>query len=174
MINLRLAKSIMEREEGMNHLWIQLSPWDSSLHDKAKLRIALPDGLFRTPNLNRYEENDSIGILLDLSKDQDVLFELYTQSAVDCGKASIKVVLNYKDNHNNRKALSQEVSIQFVNEDEMDSLEIDEQVIERVKEIASHVASSSAPHNDLVNIRPRIYEIRSNEYAYLEKKYRLE
>lgn len=37
MINLRLAKSIMEQEDGMNHLWIQLLPADFSSNEKVEI-----------------------------------------------------------------------------------------------------------------------------------------
>jgi len=164
----------MEQEEGMNHLWIQLFPVDFSPNDKAEILIDLPDGLYRAPNLNGYEESSSNGILLDLSQDKDVLLELYTQSPVNFGSAPIYVRLRYHDSENNRNELFRELTLQFVNGDEMDALEIDEHVIERVKEIVNPAANLSSSHDDLVNIRPRTYEVRSNAYAYLEKKYRID
>lgn len=172
--NLRLAKSIMEQEDGMNHLWIQLFLADFSTTEKAEIGIQLPSGLYRTPNLNGYEETESKGIFLDLSQDKDVLFELYTQSAVSCGEAPILISIKYLDSRNRRKELSKEIVIRFVSEEEMDALEIDQMVIERVLELGNGAADMPNPGDDFVNLRPRTHEIRNNEYAYLEEKYRVE
>lgn len=111
---------------------------------------------------------------MNLSQDKDVLLELYTLTIVNYCEATISVTVRYNDNQNNRKELIRELTIHFVDEHDMDMLEIDEQVLERVKEIANSTASLSASHDDLVNIQPRIYDIKSNEYAYLEKKYRVD
>lgn len=173
-LNLRLAKSIMEREEGMNHLWIQLSPMDCSISDQAEVSIALPHGLYRMPNLNGYKEWDSNGILIHLSRDKDILLELYTQRAVDFDEACIMVTLRFKDAENRWNKFSQMISVRFGAEEEIEkTLVLDQQVIKRVKELRNHAISE--PHSDdFVIVRPRIYELTDNEYAYLEKKYRVD
>jgi len=173
-LNVRLAKSIMEQEEGMNHLWIQLFIADFSTTEKAEIGIQLPSGLYRASNLNGYEETESKGIILDLSQDKDVLFELYTQSAVSCGEAPVVISIKYLDNRKRRKEISENIVIRFVSEEEMDALDIDQKVIERLMELGNGAAGMPKPDDDFVNLRPRTYEIINNEYAYLEKRYRVD
>jgi len=174
MLNLRMAKSIMEQEEGMNHLWIQLLPTEFSAIEKAQVSIQLPNGLYRAPNLNGYEESESNGIFINLSHDKDVLLELYTQTAVDFDEASVIVTLSFKETENRWKEFSKDVTVRFATEEEMEEiLELDQQVIERVKELRDPAAG--VPNSDdLVILRPRTYELRNNEYAYLEQKYRVD
>ncbi|OBZ17229.1 hypothetical protein [Bacillus sp. FJAT-26390] len=174
ILNLRLAKSIMEQEEGMNHLWIQLLPLEFSTIEKAEVSIQLPNGLYRMSNLNGYEEGDTNGIFINLSQDNDILLELYTQTAVDFDEASVIVTLSFKDTENRWKKLSKVITIRFVADEEMgETLELDQQVIERVKELRNH-ATGEPDSNDLVVLQPRIYELRNNKYAYFEKMYRVE
>ncbi|OPH58353.1 hypothetical protein BC351_23600 [Paenibacillus ferrarius] len=173
-LNLRLAKSIMEQEEGMNHLWIQIFPADFSTVVKAEVCIELPNGLHRAPNLNGYDESESKIIWLEISQDKDIFVELYTQAAVDCGEALITVTLRYKDQSNSCKELIQQIPIRFVSEDDMDDLEIDEQLIEHLKELGSSTGILPKTEIEFVNIQPKIVDLRSNKYAYLEKKYRVD
>ncbi|HEY2493539.1 MAG TPA: hypothetical protein VGI33_11580 [Paenibacillus sp.] len=159
----------MENEEGMNHLWIQFFWDDTFVPINAEIRVQLPNGVYRLHNLNGYDENEFRHILLDLSKDKDVLIEFFTQDAITCGEAIIIVTLSSGDYEQ-----IQEIPIHLVSDQEMDLLDIDEHVIERLKELANSNDSSTKKETDLVVIQPRILEIRSNESSYLEKEYRVD
>ncbi len=166
MLDIRVAKSRMENEEGMNHLWIQLAP-DAKKTAKSEIRIRLPEGIYRTPNLNGYVENAREHIVVD-SFDRDVIIELFTQEAIPCGKRSIEISLLTAGT-----TVSKEISIQIVQEDDMNMVEIDEQVVERVKEL-SNAGPACDMETTMVNIPPGILKKSENEYSYLEKKYRID
>lgn len=174
MLNLRMAKSIMEQEDGMNHLWIQFLSEELVTIEKAEVCIELPSGLHRTPNLNSYVENETGCIVLNLSHDTDILLEIYTQTAVDFDEARIVVTLRFQDSENQWKQFNKDIYVHFVSEEELEgTLELDLQVIERVKELRTHAAEESNSV-EFVIIQPRTYDHTDNEYAYLEKKYRVD
>jgi hypothetical protein len=167
MLNIKLAKSKMENEEGMNHLWVQL-PWDKKAQpQKSEIQIQLPKGIYRSNNLNGFVENER-GHIVVAAPDQDVIIEIFTQDAIQCGEMTIVVSLLTGET-----TVSREISLQVVEEDEMDRVEIDEQVIERVKEL-SNTAPPYDSGTDIVSIQPRILVKRDNEFSYLEKKYRID
>ena len=175
MLHLRLAKSMMEREEGMNHLWIQLRPSECSTVEQAEVRIQMPNGLYRDPNLNGYEESDGHVIFLDLSHHKDVLLELYTQTAVDLEEVYIEVTLKYQADKNWWVEFSERIAVRLIDEEELgETPELDQQVIERVKELRYNGANVLNTDDDSEISLPRIYELRNNKYGYLEQKYRVE
>lgn len=57
MIQVRYAKSAIENEEGMNHLWLQITPLGSV--QNARVQITLPAGLHRMRNLNGTDEDNA-------------------------------------------------------------------------------------------------------------------
>lgn len=173
MFDLRLAKSIMEQEDGMNHLLIQFLPIEVSI-ETAILSIKLTKGLHRDINLNGYDENESQEILLDLSYDKDVLIEIYTQTAVCLDEATVFVTLGFNDKDNKWNEFSKDITIGFFSGEEMDAfLELDQQVIERVKELRN-LDAAVRNSDEFMKIQPKIYELKSNKFAYLEHKYRVD
>ncbi|RED77600.1 hypothetical protein DFP98_109211 [Cohnella phaseoli] len=175
MLRLRLAKSMMEREEGMNHLWIQLLPEEGSIVEKAEVRIQLPTGLYRSPNLNGHEESESSGILINReAQGKDALLELYTQHAVHSDESFVIVTVSFKDSEDRWVEVSDRIVIRFVAEEEIgETLELDQQVIKRVKELRNS-AAEWPDSDDLTISPPRTYELRNNKYAYLEQLYRVD
>jgi hypothetical protein len=109
----------MENEEGMNHLWIQLFPDVETKN--AEIDVQLPDGIHRLHNLNGYVENESKHILLDLTKDKDVLIELFTQDPITYGTATIVITLIVGKNE-----LIQKIPIYLVTDDEMEGLVVNQ------------------------------------------------
>lgn len=167
MLDIKLAKSKMENEEGMNHLWVQLLKNEKVESQKSEIQIRLPKGIYRSHNLNGFVENEREHIVVD-ALDQDVIIEIFTQDAIQCGEITILVSLFTAET-----MVSKEISIQVVEEDEMDMVEIDEQVVERIKELSS----AALPYDEginIVSIQPRLLEERDNEFSYLEKKYRID
>jgi len=167
MLDLKLAKTRMENEEGMNHLWVRLDRDETVETQKSEIQIRLPKGLYRSPNLNGYVEDEREHIVVE-AHDQDVIVEIFTQDAIPCGEMTIAVSLLTAGT-----TVIKEISLQVVEEDEMDSVEIDEQVVQRVKALSSAAASFDAETNS-VSYQPRIREQRVNEFSYLEKKYRVD
>ncbi|XEC97347.1 hypothetical protein AB6A23_12795 [Paenibacillus tarimensis] len=159
----------MENEEGMNHLWIRIFPDEASGIHKAEMDIQLPAGVYRSPNLNGYPEKEANRILLDLSTDLEVWIELYTQGETPCGEETIAVTLYSGDSE-----YVKVVRIRLVNVDDMDSVEIDEQVIKRLKELGIPHDIPHQKESEFVIIEPKVLDMGSNKYAYLEKKYRVD
>lgn len=167
MLDIKLAKSKMENEEGMNHLWVQLLRDDKVKSQNSEIQIRLPKGIYRSHNLNGFVENEQEHIVVD-ALDQDVIVEIFTQDAIQCGEMTIVVSLLTAET-----TVGREISIQVVEENEMDMVEIDEQVVERIKELSNAAPPYDAGTN-IVSIQPRILEKRDNEFSYLEKKYRID
>ncbi|UVI29474.1 hypothetical protein [Paenibacillus spongiae] len=170
---MKFAKSVMENEEGMNHLWIQLPAVLPSRTAKAAIRVELPDGLYRSPNLNGYAEDESGNIVLDLSKVNDLLIEICTQEAVPCGEWAIRVSLIFGEKG---QTFVQELPLLIAPEDEIDALVIDEQVVARLKEmgLSREHGSSTGIEQEFVVYPPTIVEARENEFAFLARKYRVD
>ncbi|KKO54151.1 hypothetical protein [Paenibacillus sp. DMB20] len=168
MLELKLAKSMMENEEGMNHLWVRIIQNEKVQSPKSEIQIRLPNGIYRSHNLNGFVENEREHIVVD-AFDQDMIIEIFTQDAIECGEMTIGVTLISCE-----ATISREIAIQVVLEDEMDEAQIDEQVVERVKEISNANVPPHSKETNAVFIQPRVMEIRDNEFSYLEKKYRID
>lgn len=165
MLDIQFAKSKMENEEGMNHLWIQVHPEDPL--QTSEIQIQLPEGMYRSKNLNGLVENDQGHIVVEAPY-PDVIIEFFTQDAVPFGEMTIVVSLLAAET-----TVHQDISIQVVPEEEMDTAEINEHVVERVKAL-----SNTSPTNDddddvsnIVYIQPKIMEQRM---SHLEKNYRID
>lgn len=172
---LKVAKSVMEKEEGMNHLWVQLdSPTILVGAEKAELTIDLPNGLYRAPNLNGHVESAANEILLDLSLERDVLVELYTEAAVDYDEARIVVALRFKDAAGDDLTCTEEIVIRFAADEEVEeTVTLDMQVIERVKELGSRTTGEQGAKDEFVILQPSVYA-HKNKYDYLVEKYRID
>lgn len=153
----------------MNHLWIQFFPDDTTIAKNAEMHVQLPDGIYRSLNLNGYVENESKCILIDLSKDKDVLIEIFTYDAIACGKATIIVTLNIGQNE-----LIKEIPIHLASDEEIDAYDINEQVIERLKELSNTAENLTQKEQEYFFYKSRVIEPRNNKLSYLEKKYRVD
>ncbi|MFU1795620.1 hypothetical protein ACM1RC_17295 [Paenibacillus azoreducens] len=166
--DIRLAKSMMEHEEGMNHLWIQISRDENAAAKPLELQIQLPDGIYRSDNLNGYAENEQKRVMLG-PLDTEVLFEIYTEEAIKCGEAAIQVTV-----FSGEKVITQDISLQLVTEEEMDQFQIDEQVVERVKTLETNSDTCNSCDKDNMNWLPKVRIIQSHELSELEKRYRVD
>lgn len=165
MVDIQLAKSKMENEEGMNHLWIKLHPED--LLQTSEIKIQLPKGIYLSKNLNGLIENEQGHIITDASG-QDMIIEIFTQDAIPCGEMTIVVSLLTSE-----AAVHQDISIQVVPEEEMDTAEINQHVVERVKALSNTSPTHDDDEDDsnIVYIQPKILEQRISR---LEKNYRID
>ncbi|WP_047154063.1 hypothetical protein [Aneurinibacillus tyrosinisolvens] len=169
MLNIRLAKSKMENEEGMNHLWVRIHPLSSQVLKHAQLTIHLPNGVYRSENLNGYFENKSACMLLgSISHELNIMIEIYTQQEIPCRKTEITVSLSYKDGQGQPKEMTSSIPLVLVSEDEMDDMKIDKEVISQLEKINERNADEG-----LVGF-PLQTQYLTNELSSLEKKYRID
>jgi len=171
MIRAKLAKSKMENEEGMNHLWIQINSADTQILADVKITIILPQGVQRSQNSNGYAEDASGAIWIgDFLEEQEFFIEIYTKDPVPCGRENVIIGLFCKET----KRFEYVLPLLMVTEEEMEDLVIDKEVIARIKEM------KTPPERELKNsdhllvvMRPPMIVI-SKELSDLEKKYRID
>lgn len=96
MIKTRFTKSVMENEEGMNHLWLQLSPTRDA--DDVRVQLTLPSGIHRLHNLSGYEETVIQEIVVPNPMIiNNMIVELFTTGPVTCGEKTIIVAITYRE-----------------------------------------------------------------------------
>ncbi|MEF3303010.1 hypothetical protein [Paenibacillus sp. GYB003] len=136
MIVCKLAKAVMEHEEGLNHLWIRLMPGAAA--KLVRLRVLLPEGLHRHRNANGFEETAAGDILIENVSDSDVLdvvVELYTSEPAGTGAKTIVVERIADGGERSPAAVRQTVSITLLPEEEMGDAEVDPEVLRYVKSL---------------------------------------
>ncbi|MDQ8735815.1 hypothetical protein [Paenibacillus sp. LHD-38] len=165
MMKTSIAKSMMENEEGMNHLLIEIPPLDVQ---GAQVGIILPDGIFRTKNLTGYYEDESGSILIDhrTKWTQHLLIELYTKEKLNFEQTTVNTVLTLKSKDTTTSQYENTVTMTLADEGDMEGLVIDENVITFLKNLQS-------AKDDNVTPQPKTYKT-VNEYAFLEEKYRID
>ncbi|GMK43181.1 hypothetical protein PghCCS26_03080 [Paenibacillus glycanilyticus] len=170
-IEYRLAKSMMENEEGLNHLWIRLAEGDQSEITDIQINVGMPEGIFRLPNLNHHKEDEAGTIVL--AKTDDLMLEIYTTNQIACGDHAITVDIVFMDWQKHRCMQSVSIPIRVVLADEMETVEIDDEVVNRVTQLAIKQASNELDEFEVIGIRPKRLTL-NNEYSFLEQKYRVD
>jgi len=177
MIEAKLAKKAMEKTEGLNYIWIQIRPSIEALITDVRIRLSLPQGLYRTVNLNRYpEESDGTIVVDELDVNADVIIELITQEAVTVEHGSIVVWLTFTVNHLHNQIESLTIPISFVEDtedDEQSDMTIDYEVVERALQLSGSGKERSNQKYEFIVIPP-IKHNYHNEYADIGKKYRID
>lgn len=115
MIKLALAKSVMEKEEGMNHLCITFEHLQVQVTN-ITFDIQLPEGLFKMTNLNGYRENKQGQIEVKHIDDEPLLIELYTEETVLYPQAEIAVAVTYRDESLHMRQERHSLMIKFTDE----------------------------------------------------------
>ncbi|QYR21302.1 hypothetical protein KZ483_27080 [Paenibacillus sp. sptzw28] len=171
MITVKLEKSVMENEEGINHIWIQYQQFPGAEGiTGVRISLQLPEGMHRLPNMNGYPENEFGAIEMGSPiKGSDVLIEVYTGKAVPGDKGEISVIVDCRDDTGQPQRYTHSVTVNFVNEDEMNDLFIDEEVTGRVKQLRRSLGDEW----EFTIIKP-VTIVQFNELSELEKKYRIE
>lgn len=172
MIQVRYAKSAIENEEGMNHLWIQLAPLGPV--QNICVRISLPPGLHRTRNLNDALEDSSgvISVLEPLAA-TELFFEIFTLEAIPCGQHSITVELSYQERAGSVTRISQLIPLMVVSEEDSGDIRTDEEVVRRIKEL--QLPPSGGEPKEYIEYTPaKLIRIDSSHMSEWEKKYRVE
>ncbi|NEW05016.1 hypothetical protein GK047_03150 [Paenibacillus sp. SYP-B3998] len=172
MMTVRFAKSKLENEEGMNHLWIQIASIGEV--EDARIQIVLPVGIHRMPNLTLLPEAPTGEILLkDLTSATDLFIEILTRGPVPCGQTELVFALSCKDKQGNGSRIEQVIPLTIADEDGMDNVLLDDEVVKRIKQLQQPIEGCT--HNQRIDYVPRqIVKIDSNLCSDLEKKYRID
>ncbi|MFC5406302.1 hypothetical protein [Cohnella soli] len=171
MIKVRHAKTAIENEEGMNHLWIQIAPIGQV--ENVRIQISLPIGIHRTRSVNGVDE-DSTGeiFILNPRVANDVFIEIFTREPVTCEKKTINVAISYKDEVGRVTRVEHFVPLMVVSEEEIDSISTDEEVVEKIKELRQQFESSDA--QEYIELTPMKIIRIEHHISEWEKKYRIE
>jgi hypothetical protein len=172
MITIRAAKSKLENQEGMNHLWVRLQPIGPVKN--ARMQIILPPGIFRSRNLNNFYETDAGELVIYQPEISDDLYiEIYTREPVKPESKTIIFALSYICAHGVFNKVEHSFPIHVVEEDEMNDVGIDAEVVRRIKELRLYAEGTKDRY---LNEYPpaKILKIDSGQYSDLEKKYRIE
>ncbi|BBI35434.1 hypothetical protein [Cohnella abietis] len=171
MISVRLAKSQLENEEGMNHLWIHLEAIGQV--ENARIRINLPQGIYRRRNLSHFHEDDSGEIIIyEPSTPDDIYMEIFTSEAIKCERTTIELTLFYTENGAPNQ-VQQCVTLDVVDENEMNNVVVDEEVVTRIKELPL-LDDESEQQRLSDSLKPKVWKINASPSSDLEKKYRIE
>jgi hypothetical protein len=172
MIRVRLAKSMLENEEGINHLWVQLSPIGDV--ENARVQIILPSGIHRLRNINNLFEDQSGEILIDDPKSpNDIFIEIFTRERVRYGERTVIFSLSYNENTGNIRRIEHFVSLKIVEEDEMDNVIIDDEVVNKIKDLKQ--LNDGCDNQEHIEYLPvKLLKLDPNHISDLEKKYRIE
>lgn len=172
MIQVRLAKTLLENEEGINVLWIQLSPLRQSR--KACVQLHLPPGIHRSRNLNDMEE-DSSGIVSipDPQAPADLFIEIFTRESIACGMYNLAVEVTYTDEAGLATSVKQGIPLKVVSDEEAPELVTDPEVVRRVKELQRR--SDSLTTEPYTAYPPaKLIRLDGGHVSEWEKKYRVE
>jgi hypothetical protein len=172
MIQVRYAKSAIENEEGMNHLWLQIAALGSV--QNVRVQITLPAGFHRMRNLNGADEDNAgvISVLEPLAA-TDLFLEIFTLEPIPCGMHYITIELSYKDCGGSGTSIRQTVPLRVVSDEESGDIHTDEEVVRRIKEL--HLLAGSGEMNGYTEYPPvKLIRIDSSTVSEWEKKYRVE
>ncbi|MDQ0897457.1 hypothetical protein [Paenibacillus sp. V4I7] len=172
MIKVRYAKSAIENEEGMNHLWIQLAPVGQV--GKAHIQLSLPAGIHRVRNLSGFDEDQTGEIFIHNPRYvSDVFIEVFTREPVSCGEKTITVAFCYNDENGSVTRVEHFIRLMVVTDEEIDNAFIDEEVVSKIKELQQQNEGSKV--QDSIEYAPtKFIRIDPNHLSEWEKKYRIE
>ncbi|WP_238649577.1 hypothetical protein [Paenibacillus piscarius] len=172
MIQIHLAKSALEHEEGINVLWIQLAPLPQAR--KTCVQLYLPPGIHRARNLNDMEE-DSSGIL-SIPEPQaaaDLFIEIFTREPIVCGMYSITIEVTYTDEAGAATSVKRGIPLKVVADDEAAELVADPEVVRRVKELQRR-ADTFTPDPYIEYPPAKLIRLDASQMSEWEKKYRVD
>jgi hypothetical protein len=178
MIKARFAKSAIENEEGLNHLWIQIGPLEAVEH--AEVGLQLPAGVYLGQACGGCLKENSEGFtLLEPARVNELLVEIYTRQPIDCGWVSLGITVTYANHHNceQSKVLAVPLSIVEAESAEAEDIYIDEEVVRKVKEAVWSQGGSIKPSGNpgFLDCTPAKQITYDPHYrSELEKQYRVE
>lgn len=175
-LEIRFAKSFLEHEEGMNHLWIRLAPLTGV--KRAEVRLQLPKGIYWTGAAGEYLMGADRQIILEsLQSPSELLLEIYTLQPIGCGWTELIITVSCVEESGEEREYSLPVPLMISNEEEAGLPLMDDEIVQKVKEHYPHNTKHSNHHGnkELLDCTPG-RQIRYDPYyqSELEKKYRVE
>lgn len=173
MIKTRFTKSVMENEEGMNHLWIQLLPINHA--EDVRIEITLASGVHRLNNLSGYDETDIQEIVIpNPSIENNIIVEIFTKNPVTVGEKTIIIAVTYSEKELPIR-VEHDVLLRVVSEEEMDSLIVDEEAVSFIKDhLRQCHADEQHEYEFSDHSQTKVIRIESKPESEWEKKYRIE
>ncbi|KUP26106.1 hypothetical protein [Paenibacillus sp. DMB5] len=179
MITARLAKPVLEHEEGLNHLLIQIHPPEK--FEQAVVRLIMPEGIQAGEAYGVFEADGSGEMLLhSLDRMNELLVEIYTGEAIPCGQVSLCIVVMYTDLQGNADSEQLAVQLMIAQADsaETEEPELDEEVVNKVKALAGPAgaaARNGSAGNGFLDCTPKKGITYDPYYtSELEKQYRVD
>lgn len=127
---------LKEMEQLEDILKDEMEKMSSLTTKQAKIKIETPEGIFVSTNMNGFhEEKKGVIFLGNLYNPQEVLVELYTEKEVKTGTYPVQVSFEYYDEEDAKCKESKEVMISLVAEEDMEDVEVNEKVVNIVKEM---------------------------------------
>ncbi len=172
MMEIRLTKPFIEREEGVTHLWIRPKPCYRATIASLRLSIELPKGVHRLPNLTAHPEKED-AIVVDVSSDTwDVVIELYTETLVSFSVGTIQLTGSYLDAYGQNYRFTHSITLAFADEEETEEFVVDEEAVARLKQLPASPYLQQTEEYPM-EMRPVIHLV-SMQTSSLEKKYRID
>lgn len=172
MLETRLTKPFIEREEGVTHLWIRPKPCYRATVAFLHLSIELPEGVHRLPNLTAHPEKGDT-IVIDVSSDTwDVVIELYTEAPVSSSVGTIQLMGSYLDEYGQSYRFTHSITLAFADEEETEEFVVDEEAVARLKQLPASPYLQQTEEYPM-EMRPAI-RLVSMQTSSLEKKYRID
>ena len=177
-IEAMLAKSILEHEEGLNHLLIQIGPLLEA--EYAAIRLQLPEGVYLGEASGDCLRDDLGGYILQApGRTNELLVEIYTREAIQLGLVNLGITVAYEDKHGREISDVLTVLLNIVEAEsaEAEEIRIDEEVVRKVKQAVWSQRSATHPsgNTDILDCTPAKQLTYDPHYrSELEKQYRIE
>ncbi|KWX77687.1 hypothetical protein AMQ84_11865 [Paenibacillus riograndensis] len=132
-VEFRFAKSYLEHEEGINHLWIKLEPLAGV--KLAAVRLQLPKGIFWTEDAGVYPIDADSQIRLESSNPPtELLLEMYTLQPVSPGLAELIFTVSCIAAGGVERSEAFAVPLMIAAEEEAEPPFMDNEIVQKVKE----------------------------------------
>ena len=103
---------------------------------QAKLQISFPNGLHFEQNMNGFSESENGEVYIgNVFTEQVLLFEFATKEKTAVGEYPITATLTYLAEQNTLCTVSEVFTVTVTDEDEISNLQLDDEVLSRVKEM---------------------------------------
>ncbi|PYI51903.1 hypothetical protein [Paenibacillus flagellatus] len=171
----KLAKSVMEHEEGLNYLWVRIEPLEAS--GPLRLYVKLPEGVRRRTIRTGFDETESGAIVIPAGRSQggaDVYVELYTVEPTECGDFDVIVTLAYTDSTGRACEIERRIPLRIMREEEIADPLVDEETAERIHRLEPMRTARAESDRFRFYSSKDLIRIDPNVLSEQEKKYRID
>ncbi|KWX70115.1 hypothetical protein [Paenibacillus jilunlii] len=175
-VEFRFAKSYLEHEEGINHLWIRLPPLIGM--KRAAVGMQLPVGIYWTEDAGAYPMDADGQIRLEPSNSpSELLLEIYTLQPISPGLTELIFTVSCIEGSGEEWAHSFAVPLMIVDEEEAEPPVMDHEIVRKVKGRQWHNSQHPVDqgNREPLDCTPR-KQIRYDPHyrSELEKQYSIE